>query len=169
MARFSKLHSRCPEGHFTEDNLTGKICFFFIFLFGFWTKSNRSFPEKILAEFKKSVLRFQRNSLWEPASQKKLWNKNIWGNFLTNLWLLMENFWPFCQNCILPVKQLSDGKQHLRVKYWLVNFFWTLGANSQCFGETAYSTVVQTASTCLKGKQFWVPIFEQKLWFWKIL
>ena len=120
-----------------------------------------------MAEFKKSVLRFQRNSLWEPASQKKLWNKNIWGNFLTNLWLLMENFWPFCQNCILPVKQLFDGKQHLRVKYWLEIFFghWAQTLNVLAILLTAQ--LYKLLSTCLKGKQFWVPIFEQKLWFWK--
>ena len=135
---------------------------FFIFLFGFWTKSNRTFPEKILAEFEKSVLRFKRNSLREPASQKKLWNKNIWGNFLTNLWLLMENFWPFCQNCILPVKQHFDGKQHLRVKYWLINFFWTMGANSQGFGKNASGTVVQTAFYVPKGEIIVISNFWAK-------
>ena len=150
---------------------------FFLFSFSvFGQKVLEFFSEKFKAEFKKTVLRVQRNSLWKTVSQKKAMKQKILREFLTNLGILMEKFRPFCQNCILPVKQLFDGKQHLLVKYWMVNFFLDIGCKLSSFGETASGTVVQTAcaqlykllSTCPKEKRSCCSNFEEKVLFLKV-
>ena len=90
--------------------------------FRFLNKSSRTFAEKFLADFQKSALGVQRNSLWKAVSQKKLWNQNFLRNFLTNLGLLVETFRPICQNCILPVEQIFEENRYSRVWIWLVTF-----------------------------------------------
>ena len=136
---------------------------FFLFSFSvFGQKVLEFFSEKFKAEFKKTVLRVQRNSLWKTVSQKKAMKQKILREFLTNLGILMEKFRPFCQNCILPVKQLFDGKQHLLVKYWMVNFFLDIGCKLSSFGETASGTVVQTAFFVPKGETIVSSIFWAK-------
>ena len=58
------------------------------FFFGFWTKSTRTFHKKFLADFEKTVLRVQRNSLWKSMRQKrslqtKLFPGTCFDNFRT--------------------------------------------------------------------------------------
>ena len=68
---------------------------------------------------------------------------------------------------------------YLRVTFWwkaafaserlISNFFWHLAQNLKVLAILRPAQLYKLLSTCLKGKHLWVPIFQQKLWFWKFL
>ena len=68
---------------------------------------------------------------------------------------------------------------YLRVTFWwkaafaserlISNFFWHLAQNLKVLAILLPAQLYKLLSTCLKGKHLWVPIFQQKLWFWKFL
>ena len=163
MASFSKRHSRCPKEHFKEEKLREKKLFLNC-PFRFLNKNTRTFPEIFLADFEKSVLGVQRNSLWTAVSQKKLWNQNFLRNFLTNLGLLLNNFRPICHDCILSVEQLLGKIIILEYNFdwWL---FWTLNSSCHGFGETFYANFKKLLSTCPKEKRLCCPTFQGKVLF----
>ena len=141
------------------------------YFFGFWTKSTRTFHKNFLADFEKTNLRVQRNSLWKSLRQKKeLINKTISRNLF---WQLSDFCWNF-SGCFVKT-----------VFYLRVTFWWKAAFASEILiGKFFFGHWTQTLkvlaillpaqfykllSTCLKGKHLWVPIIEQKQWFLKFL
>ena len=90
------------------------------------------------------------------------------GIFLTNLGLLLDNFWPICHDCIYPVEQLL--KEIIIPEYnfdwWL---FWTLKSSCHGFGETFSASFYKLLSTCPKEERLCCPTFEEKILFQKVL
>ena len=145
-----------------------KKLFFFISFFGFWTKSTQTFPENFLAEFKKSVLRVRRNSLWQAVSQKKLRNKNFSRNFLANLGLLMENFRPFLSKLHSSCQATFWWKAASASEMLISNFFWHLAQTLKVLAKLLPAQLYKLLSTCLKRKKivssnFWAKTLVSKV------
>ena len=98
------------------------------------------------------ILCVQRNSLLKSMSQKRANKQNLFQELvLTTFGFLVDFFRLFCQNCILPVKQLFDGKQNLLLKHWLV-LFLEIGRKLSKFWRNCFRTVVQTAFYMSEGE-----------------
>ena len=108
---------------------------------------------KIFWQISKKAFYVSRGTGYEKVWVKKRANKqNLFQELvLTTFGLLVVFFRLFCQNCILPVKQLFDWKQNLLLKHWLV-LFMEIGRKLSRFWQNCFRTVVQIAFYMFEGE-----------------
>ena len=87
---------------------------FLISFFGFCIKVLKLFSENFRSSSKKAFY-VSKRTVCGKQWVKKAKKQKIFGVFLTNFGLLLENFRPFCQNCILAVEQLFEENHNPRV------------------------------------------------------
>ena len=142
--------------------------FFFISLFGFWTKKYSNFPQKIFSRVRGKRSTCPEQQFVENCESKKALKQKILGEFFDKSRTFHGKFLAVLSKLHSSCQATFDGKQHLRVNYWLVICFWTLRANSHGFGETASGTVVQTAFYVPKGEKIVSSNFWEKTLVLKI-
>ena len=167
--RVVKAAFRCPEENFMEKtNL--KQPFFLKHFFRFLNQKYSDFSQNFSKRFRKNRSTCpEEQSMKMYETEKELINKIFSRNLF---WQLSDFWWNFSGRFVKTVF-------YLRVTFWwkaafaserlISNFFWHLAQTLKVLAKLLPAQLYKLLSTCLKGKHLWVPIFEQKRWFWKFL
>ena len=124
MARFWKLHSRCPEDHFSEEKLPEKKLFL-NFPFRVLIENTLTFPEKILADFKKKRSTCPEEQSVESCESKKAMKPKLFAEFFDKSRAFGGNFPADLSKLHSTCRANFWGKwinRYSRVWIWLVTF-----------------------------------------------
>ena len=167
--RVVKAPFRFPEEHIMETTNLKQPFFLKPYFLGFWTKSTRTFHKIFLADFKKTVLLVQKNSLWKSLRQKKeLINKTISRNLF---WQLSDFCWNFSGRFVKTVF-------YLRVTFWwkaafaseilIGNFFLDIGRKLSrfwryCFRHSFTNCFLRAWKEIIVNSNYWAKTLVFKV------
>ena len=128
------------------------------------------FEQKVFGRFRKNRSTCpEEQSMKKNETKKELINKTISSKLFRQLSVF---WWNFSGRFVKTVF-------YLRVNFWwkaefaserlIIIFYWPLAQTLKVLAKLLPAQLYKLFSTCLKGKHLLVPIFEQKLWFWKFL
>ena len=138
--------------------------------------SRSVFDQKVLWLFLKTFWQISKkvlhvsgeNSLWKAVSQEKAIKPIFFlGNLFDKSGTFGGNFPAVLSKLLSTCRVTFWWKATFASELFIGYLFWTLGANSQGFGETASAQLYKLLSTCPKEKRLCCSTFEEKILFLK--
>ena len=164
--------SQCVHKEYIARKNCMKKSFFPIKFFAeFEHKVLGLFPTEIPGSFPKKSSSCPDDQTWkslESRSQEKARKLNFFRKFIDKSRTFGGNFPAVLPKLHSTCRVTFSWKATFASKILIGKIFWTLGANSQSFGEIAFAQLYKLPPTSLNEKQLWVPIFEQKKLFLKV-